>query len=437
MKIRGSHLLIAAVATVMLAGFTVAAADGEDDNDKVVKTGIYKEDVFAAGDDVTVRAQVDGGVIVMGGDVDIRSQVTGDVVAMAGDLKIGDAISGDVIAAGGRVETTGRVDGEVIVMGGSVDLDSAIAGNVLVTAGAVEVQNRIDGDLKVVGGRISAEGAVGGNLMMTGGNVELEDDARIAGNAWAFGGRVEIEGIVGGDLRVAGRRVEIGGEIRGDAHIDALELKILKTAKFLGNVTYRSPNKADIDGDAQFVGDVTFIQSEEPRHAVGAAFATAGGAVLILVLAFILLGAAQVLILPDVSFAAAGTIGGEPWKAIGIGFAMLVAAPFAIVLLMSTVVGIPLGLVLGAIYLVMLALGFVVSGLAVGRKGLSWISRDWGQSAWGRIGIVAVGLFVIAIVALIPFLGVLIVLIAVCVGTGALAVQVVRRRGEANIASAG
>ena len=220
----------------------------------------------------------------------------------------------------------------------------------------------------------------------------------------------------------------IGGEILGNVHIDALEIEILPTARIRGNVTYRSPQKAAIHSDAVIGGDITFIQSEEPTHAIGFAMAAAGSVVLIMLIAFIVLGAAQVLVLPKISFNSATLGVVEPWKALGLGFAILVAAPFGIAILMSTVIGIPLGIVLVAVYLVIVAFGLVVSALAIGRRGLKFFGRNWDDRTWGRVGVVAIGMLVIAVLAMIPFLGVLVVVLALSLGIGALVVQLARGR---------
>ncbi|MBT7138057.1 MAG: hypothetical protein HN889_09345, partial [Rhodospirillaceae bacterium] len=177
--------------------------------------------------------------------------------------------------------------------------------------------------------------------------------------------------------------------------------------------------------------DITFIQSEEPTHAVGFAMATAGSVVLIMLIAFILLGTVQVLVLPKISFNSAKLGVVEPWKALGLGLAILVAAPFGIAILMSTVIGIPLGIVLVAVYLVIVALGLVVSVLTIGRRVLRLFGRNWDDQSWGRVGVVAIGMLVIAVLAIIPFLGVLVVILALSLGTGALVVHLVRGRAVA------
>ena len=72
--------------------------------------------------------------------------------------------------------------------------------------------------------------------------------------------------------------------------------------------------------------------------------------------------------------------------------------------------------------MVLASLGLGNAALLVGRQGLAWLGRNWGSSAWDRIGLVVIGLLIIAIIGLIPFLGAVAVLAAISIGIGASAV---------------
>ena len=427
--------LLALVAIIAAASIPSALAQEKAlDQEKpgiVVKTGSFTEDVVVGGKEVTVKATVDGGVIAMGREVDIRSTVSGDIVAMGGTLKVGEAVDGDLFAAGGTINAFGTVGGELTATGGNVEMDVAVTGNALIMGGNIESENRIAGDLKMIGGNVETKAAVAGNAWLAGGRVEFGEDANVQGNLWVVGGRVEVDGRVGGNLRAAGRKIEISGEVLGDVHIDGIDVEISRTAVFHGNVTYRSPNQADIHPDAKIRGDVTFVQSAAPKEAAGAVFAAVGGGLVITLLAFIILGAVQVLLLPEFSLAAARVGLTEPWKALGIGIAILIVTPFVIALLVPTLVGLPLAFVLAAIYIVLMALGLMVSALVVGRKGLAFLGKNWDGSAWGRIGLIALGVVVMMIFAVIPFLGLLVIIAALSLGAGSLTTQIARRRTPA------
>jgi len=412
------------LATLFVLAVGIAGAGAAWATEKpVVITGSHTEDVFANGDEVRIQADVDAGVVVMGGDVEIRSKVSGDVIAMGGHLDVGDEIQGDVLAAGGKVKLTGKSAGEVTAMGGTIKFDAELDSDLLATGGWISLENKINGDVKAVGGKIENDAAIDGDAKFAGGRVDLDKSSNITGNAWIVGGKIEVDGVVGKDVRAAGRKVEIKGEIKGNLHIDALEIEIHPTARILGNFEYRSPNKAEIDEGASIGGDVTSIQSEDPTQAVGFAFAAAGGVVLVVFLALVLLGAMQMLMFPEMTIAASRRGLKEPLKSLGIGFAVLVATPVAIGLLMSTLIGIPIAIVLGAAYIILLALGYGVTASTIGHRTLRLIGRNWSGSAMGRVGIIAVGLVVIGIVTLIPFLGILAVFLACCLGIGAMAAQ--------------
>jgi cytoskeletal protein CcmA (bactofilin family) len=422
------HRLVAAIlALAMLVVPAIAIADEHHDDSIVSHSGTFAEDLFESGRVVTITAEVDGGVIVMGGEVEIRSTITGDVVTSGGELRIGDDVAGDIIAAGGRIDIGGKVGGDVTATGGDVRVNAAIIGNVLAMGGRTRIGGRIDGDLKSAAGDAAVVGSVAGNVMLAGGHTRVERGAEIGGNTWIFGGRVTVDGRTGKDVRAAGRHVLIAGEVMGDLNIDALEVTILPTAHIHGKMTYRSPQEADIHADARIDGDVAFIQSKAPRHVLVRAFAAAGAFVFAIFGGLILIGVVQVLLLPGLSLAAAERAIDEPWKAAGIGFAIIVAVPIGIVLLMSTVIGILLGLVIGAAYLIALALGFMIAAIFVGRWGVRRLGRDWDDRAWGRVGMVVLGLVAIAVVALIPFLGALITVFALSLGIGSLFLQTWRR----------
>ena len=406
---------------------TPVDACAQTDESEVTVSGAQNQDIFASAKQVTVQADVNGGVIVMGGKVDIRSRITGDVVSMGGNLSVGDDVAGDVIAAGGNVDVRGRVGGDVTGTGGKVDVDAAIAGDALIMGGRARIGGEIKGDLKTTAGDAVVDAVVGGNLMLAGGHTTVDFGADIAGNVWIFGARVNINGLVGKNVRAAGRHVTIAGEIAGNVHIDALEITVLPTASISGNFSYRSPYEADIREGARIAGDVTFTQSEDPRHVLGRAFAAAGGFVFALIGGLLVLGAEQVLALPGLSLAATGRTSGEPWKAAGVGFAIVIATPIATMLLMSTIVGILLGLVIGAAYLVLLALGIMIAAVVVGRWSVRRLGRDWDDRALGRVAMVVIGLLAIAVVCLIPFL---VGLFALALGVGGLVLQTLRREAS-------
>ncbi len=364
----------------VVVALCAASASAQDFGDIVTKTGVIQENLVAAGRLVSINAQVEG-----------------DVVAAGRDLLIAELVRGDILAAGETITIQGRVEGDVRIAGRALDIGAVVTGDV----------------------------------MAAGETVRLPDGASIAGRAWLAGNEVDIGGSIGNELMVAGSEVTIRGEIFGDIQIGAREISILPSAQIHGNLTYHSLSEADIHPDARIDGDVAFIRSEVHHRFMGSAFAAAGVTGVFIFLGLLLLGVAHVLLFPNVMFTAAQTLTTSPWRALGLGLVLLLGVPFVMFLLAASLVGIPLMLILGAAYVISLATAYFVVAIAIGRRGARLVGRSAEATAWTRIAVLAVGVFVLTLFELIPVLGVLVLALALVLGLGAFAIQAYRLRAPA------
>ena len=340
-----------------------------------MKTGVIQENLVVAGRLVSVNAQVEG-----------------DVVAAGRDLLIAELVRGDILAAG-----------EIIT-----------------------VQGRIEGDVRVSGRAIEVDAVVTGDVMAAGDSVRLPDGASVTGRAWLAGREIDVGGSIGHELKVAGREVTIRGEILGDIDIWAEKIAILPSAQIHGNLTYRSLSEADIHPDARIDGDIAFLRSETPHRFLGSAFAAAGVIRVSIFLGLLILGAAHVFLFPELMFTTTQTLSTSPWQALGFGLVLLLGAPFVMVLLVASIVGIPLMLILAAAYLISLATAYFVAAIAIGRRGARLAGRGAEATSWSRIATLAAGVFVLTLLGLIPVLGALVMLLALALGLGSFAIQAYR-----------
>ena len=404
------HAGIAIAALVAAMAVTGAAAQ-EPDEGEITRTGTIAEDLFLYGHSITVRAEVAGEVILMGGEVDLRATVEDDVIVMGGELSVGDAIAGDVLAMGGGVTLDGSVSGDALVAGGDITADGTIAGK-----------------LRMMGFDVLSRADVSGSLLAAGGSVVLHSVSRVAGKVRLAGGHIEINGSVGDDLVVLGRDISIAGEIAGDVTLRGVDIAILPSARIGGDLTYRSTKEADIHPDAEIAGDVTFIRSEAPARMTGRAMLVFGVSWLVFIASLMVLGTILVLVFPRLSITAARTIGGAPWKSLGLGFALLIGVPVAMIILAATVIGISVSVISGAVYMAAIACGYLVSAIALGRFGARLIRWRGDETTAGRIAVLAAGLIVLSIAALVPVLGFFVMLAAFVFGLGALALVFYRAR---------
>jgi hypothetical protein len=334
------------------------------------------------------------------------------------------SITEDLYVAGGRVDVLATVDGDVVAAGGHVSLGERITGDVMAAGVDVTVHGQVEDDVRAAGGYLSLAAEIGGDLTAAGASVGLLPESHVRGKVWVAGNEIDLRGRVGRWVRAVGNTVRIGGEIEGDVEIIARQVEILPTARLGGRLTYRSPAEARVAPGARLLGPVTHQRVELPdvRAAVrSAAWILAGTGVLALAAA----GLALVLLFPGATTAAALTIGTDPWRSLALGFALFVAVPAAVVVLMGTVVGFVLGAAVLALHAVWLLVGFLVAATFVG--GLATrLPRRGPSRGWAALSLL-LGLVVLALLPALPILGVLVVGLCLLGGVGAVALRAYRR----------
>ncbi|MCX5996399.1 MAG: hypothetical protein NTV42_02030, partial [Chloroflexi bacterium] len=113
------------------------------------------------------------------------------------------------------------------------------------------------------------------------------------------------------------------------------------------------------------------------------------------------------------------TLKSKPWPCLGYGALVLFLVPVAIAIACALVIGIPLGLATLALYIFTVYLGHIFVGLFIGK----WLLRQRADAnSTGRlIAALAIGLFVVYVCGVIPFVGCLTDLAVILFGLGAIA----------------
>lgn len=140
-----------------------------------------------------------------------------------------------------------------------------------------------------------------------------------------------------------------------------------------------------------------------------------------------LLGLVLVLLFPDFSRSAVRTMSSAPWRCLGLGVLLLIGIPIvALVLLIAGVIfsGWWLGLIALVLFGIVLVLGYIVARLRLGRSVLAWL----GQRQAHLILALLIGLALLILLNLVPFVGFVVALVAVLFGMDALVWALIRMR---------
>lgn len=341
----------------------------------------------------------------------------------------------NVYLGGAQVRPEAAVPGDFTAAGAKVVVDHPVGGDATLAGGSVDVRAPVADDVRAMGGDVSIESTVGGELFASGGSVTLTTGASVAGRAIVYASSVTIDGVVGGGLRATGGRIVVNGEVRGDARLSGETIALGPKAKILGGLVYASGGELTRAEGATVMGPVT--REQEPGGAQGrergweASVQVPGWTGFLLsFLALLAAGALFLLLVPQYGRAAARRISAAPWLALAIGFGTVVALPVLAALLFVTLLGIPIGIALMALYPVLLLAGFVVGVLFVGQR-LAAV-RHAGDAAGYIVtaGHFAAALLLVLLLALVPFVGGSLVAVLSLMGVGSCILELhARRRG--------
>jgi cytoskeletal protein CcmA (bactofilin family) len=114
--------------------------------------GTVNGDVVAFAQMVTINGTVNGDLLVAGQTVVINGSVTGDVRAAGSVLFLGEksSVGGDIVGAGYSLEARngGAVRRDLVFAGGQILLAGDVARNVMVATGSFEIRGNVGGNVK-------------------------------------------------------------------------------------------------------------------------------------------------------------------------------------------------------------------------------------------------------------------------------------------------
>lgn len=332
----------------------------------------------------------------------LADEVIEDTLVTSGEsLIVEGVVKGDVLAFGERLAIRGRVEGSVFLAGREVEISGTVLGNTHVFAHQARV-----------------EGEIGKGLYAGADRFVLTDESRVGRGALVVGERVVVEGEVGLDGYFFAGEVELAGAVGRDLEFGGETLRLLAGAQVGRDLTARvaETDRVRIDPGAQVVGERDVHVDMRVQHALDDYTSPRFYVwrVVWLVAAFGL-GMALFLLLPGLF---EGRVATAPafFRALGLGFAVLVMTPIAMVIIALTVVGIPLavlgiGLYLSAFYLSHLCVAALVGASLVRPAG----------SARRRFAVVfLVGLLALTVAYHLPIFGGLLRLVGLLLGLGLL-----------------
>lgn len=330
-------------------------------------------------------------------------------------------IGHDYYGAGQSVYLGGAINGDAVIAGQRLTIDGPVSGDVLAAGESITLNGEVQDDVRAAGRLVLINAGIGDHVVAAAESLTLGPKSKVGGWAWLAGRQVEVLGQVGQDLRAAGEEVIIAGVIKGNVTVMAERVRVLDGAVIHGDLNVQSPTPPKIADGAHIMGSVKHIPMPkvEPVPVLKVIFIVG----LLTTLGLMLTGIVYFLLFPHFSVQSARHIEQVPLACLGLGFLVLFFTPLVIALLFATGIGVLLGILLAAAYLLMVVSGGLTGAIYVSDVALRRLFKK-AEAGKGLRVLMLIGAFVLlGLVQIIPLLGGLAVFLLSMMGIGALKYQ--------------
>ena len=270
----------------------------------------------------------------------------------------------------------------------------------------------------------SARGDADDTVVVISGKVVVDRGETVEG-VFIANGDARIAGRVDGDVIILSGDALVSGTIEGDLFTASGTAHLLPSAEVTGDVEYGDEHP-QVALDARVRGDVT----KQDWPDIGGVVSWIGGFLVWLAVSIsaLVLGALLLLIAPRAADSLEARSRERIGPTIAIGIAILIVLPVAAFVAAITVLGLPLAIGIGLALLPLGAIAYVAAAYALGRRIL--------KPPRERMLAFLVGLAILRVAALVPFLGLLVGLAALIVGLGMIGAAIGAAREPAEPAPA-
>lgn len=336
----------------------------------------------------------------------------------AGDqpsVKEEERLTEDIYIAGGNVTSAGALGADLIAAGGTVLVSGDVAADLAAAAGSVTVLGNVGDDVRAAGGNILLRSEVGGDVVLAGGQLNI--GGSIAGDLLAGGGAVRVDAPVSGNVRIGGGDVYLNSAISGNVEVYTDKLTLGKGARIAGSLTYAAGKEATMEEGAVVSGEVTFNKRERT--------VSVGGIVAIISLALIATTLSQLaaalllgLVFRRYAVRLVETAAAKPLLEVGRGLIICIVLPVASLMLLWSLIGIPLGILGLLIFAMTIVFLWIITPVLLGSFAYRSFFGGEFDVNWKTI---LLGVFVYALLGLIPIVGWLAQFILMLLTLGAVA----------------
>lgn len=108
-----------------------------------------------------------------------------------------EVINDDVYIAGNNITIEGTINGDLFIAGNNIDISGNISGSAYIAGSLINLSGNIDKSLKIASGNCNISGKIGTDLFIGSGSTDIKDSAIVGGEVYVASGSVLVSGKTG------------------------------------------------------------------------------------------------------------------------------------------------------------------------------------------------------------------------------------------------
>ena len=320
------------------------------------------------------------------------------------NVTLSDEVNGSSFLAGESIENTGKTQGVSFAAGNNIDYSGASDYNI------------IAGNMINIDGQVQKDTIIAGNI------INIRKKANLQRDTIIMGSDIEIDGTIGRNITVLGGKVAIkGAQIYGNIRIKAEQVIVDDNTFISGKLSYPKDAKANISQNITNIEKTSSIQKNEDNTIK--IITDKIWSIMSIIFIFALLTLLWPKLFEKIN---------EDYKELGFaksietfskGLVFMIIVPVICIMLLLLPFGIPLSLIILALYIITIYLSTVFSGYLLGYKiWQKFINKDINLLLVGLLGFL-----VLFLLELIPVFSAIVKLICVLIGIGIITNMLIKK----------
>lgn len=308
-----------------------------------------------------------------------------------------------------------------LAAGQSITISGTLEGDLWATGTKIDFSGVAEQNMRLAGGTVQINGPVKGNIMLLGDTVTIRSNAILSGDVTILAQSVVMEGEISGNCKITAVRIAtLDGLFGGNLEVTSNEILIKKNTLIEGNLMYTAPKELFLSDD-KVQGNTQRVEAAPPTLDLADLQRQ-----LLFMMAALLVGLPVVSLFPFSTAMGTQIIRQMPGRSFLLGLALMFGMPFLALTALSSWLGIPMGLLLLAVWGILIYISRIVVALFIG----SLIYRTRKTGFPQVLITLTIGLLVIYAALIIPSpqikMGLQISMISI--GSGALLIALIQKR---------